>query len=95
MAEKRDPSALAALKRAREAGGDTVAVLQALSQMSLASDQPVNALGYLQRAAEIAPNDPSIRRAIATLEPKPPVESDSDSEPPPPPILLVPGKSRA
>jgi hypothetical protein len=48
------------------------------------------AIGYLQRAAELAPNDPAIRRALASLDPKP-------AEEPEPPVRLevVPHDRRA
>lgn len=72
FAEQKDHAgAFAMLKRARETGGDAVNLLQALARLSLKLDRPGHAVGYLERAAELAPNDPAIRRALATLGTKP------------------------
>jgi len=68
--------ALATLRRARECGAERPDLLQSLAGVSVELGNINAALDYLQRAAELAPNDPKIRRAIAALEPKPADDPD-------------------
>jgi tetratricopeptide (TPR) repeat protein len=86
---KEHAKAFAILRRAREAGGERPDLLQALAGVSVELGNPRAALTYLQRAAEVAPNDPKIRRAIASLEPKPPEDPDT------PHLTAVPRNRRA
>ena len=86
---KEHARAFAILRRAREAGGERADLLQALAGVSVELGNPRAALAYLQRAAEVAPNDPKIRRAIGALEPRPPEDPD------PPRLTAVPRNRRA
>ncbi len=77
LADRKQPVlALATLRRARECGPERADLLQSLAGVSVELGNINAALDYLQRAAELAPNDPKIRRAIAALEPKPADDSD-------------------
>ncbi len=69
---KQFPRSLALLKLAREAGGDRAEVLHGLAGVSLKLEQPGAATGYLRRAVELSPDDLTIRRSLAALEPKAP-----------------------
>ncbi len=81
LAERKDyPAALDHLRRAREAAGDRADILHALAGVSIQLDRVAAAIGYLQRAAELAPNDPAIRRALAAIDPRPAADSDAPSD---------------
>ncbi len=86
---KEHARAFATLRRAREVGAERPDLLQALAGVSVELGNPRGALAYLQRAAELAPNDPKIRRAIASLEPKSPEDPDT------PHLAAVPRNRRA
>ncbi|HTY55419.1 MAG TPA: tetratricopeptide repeat protein [Candidatus Binataceae bacterium] len=85
-------AALKMLRRAREIGGDTADVLRSLGEICVRSERVPSAIGYFQRAFELAPNDPAIRRALTALG-RPPTSSPIPPSPSPPkenrPIKLV------
>jgi tetratricopeptide (TPR) repeat protein len=63
--------ALAALKRARETGPESVEVLFALGRVAVALERRASAIIYLERAFELAPAHFGVRRALTELGRKP------------------------
>jgi tetratricopeptide (TPR) repeat protein len=81
-------TALLMLKRALVTGGDRVDVLRALADLCVETDQAAVAIGYLKRAAELAPDDESLRTAMAQLQlatPETPGASEAAASGPPDP----------
>jgi tetratricopeptide (TPR) repeat protein len=72
LTEREDYSgALAALCKAREAGGDTPQVLHELGRAAAGSGRIATAVVYLESACELAPDNLAIRRTLADLGRKP------------------------
>lgn len=72
LSEREDYSgALAALCKAREAGGDNPMVLHELGRAAAGSGRIATAVVYLERACELAPDNLAIRRTLADLGRKP------------------------
>ena len=46
-------------------------LLQALAMVCVKLERESRAIGFLERALQVAPNDPAVRRALAALKPKP------------------------
>ncbi len=59
------------LCKAREAGGDSAAVLHELGRVAARMGRIATAIVYLERACELAPDDLAIRRTLADLGRKP------------------------
>lgn len=71
LAEQDDcEQALHILTRAREAIGDRPDLIQAMATVCIKLEREARAIGYLERALQLAPNDPTLRRALANLKPK-------------------------
>jgi len=86
MAElKQAREALLALRRAREVLGDSVELLHSLAGVCVMLERIPSAIGYLERALELEPHNPSIRRDLIALGRKPP----------PPPSLPARGSRAA
>ena len=72
LTEREDYSgALAALCKAREAGGDNPQVLHELGRAAAGSGRIATAVVYLERACELAPDNLAIRRTLGELGRKP------------------------
>lgn len=69
---KRPAEALSALRRAREAAGDSVDLLRALARVCVAMERVPTAVGYLERALELEPGNRVIRREMLALGHRPP-----------------------
>lgn len=68
LQHQRWAEALACLTRARELGADELETLQASAHCCAQLSRWPAAAAYLERALELAPNNPSLRRALAALE---------------------------
>ncbi len=69
---KRHAEALSALRRAREILGDSVELLRILARVCVAMERIPTAVGYLERALELEPNNRVIRRELTALGRRPP-----------------------
>lgn len=69
---KQTREALLALRRAREVLGDSLELLQSLARVCVLMERIPSAIGYLERALEMEPHNPSIRRDLVALGRKPP-----------------------
>jgi tetratricopeptide (TPR) repeat protein len=72
---KRFREAYDALRRAREVLGDSVELLHALARVSVQMERVPTAVGYLEKALELEPNNNSLRRDLVALGRKPPPAS--------------------
>jgi Tfp pilus assembly protein PilF len=72
---KRFREAYDALRRAREVMGDSVELLHALARVSVQMERVPTAVGYLEKALELEPNNNSLRRDLVALGRKPPPAS--------------------
>jgi tetratricopeptide (TPR) repeat protein len=81
--------ALKMLRRVREIGGEVADVMRSLGEVCMQMERVPTAIGYFQRAYELAPNDSISRRALIALGriPSPPA-----APPPPPPSSKPPRK---
>ncbi|MFZ0889816.1 MAG: tetratricopeptide repeat protein [Candidatus Binataceae bacterium] len=71
LAEQGDlEQALHTLTRARETIGERVDLIQALAMVSIKLGRESRAIDYLERALQLAPNDPALRRTLGNLKPK-------------------------
>ncbi len=69
---KRPAEALSTLRRAREVLGDSVDLLRILARVCVAMERIPTAVGYLERALELEPNNRVIRRELTALGRRPP-----------------------
>jgi len=77
--------ALKMLRRAREIGGEAAEVMRSLGEVCIQMERVPSAIGYFQRAYELAPNDSISRRALIALGRIPAPPASPPPPPPPPP----------
>ncbi|MGH7865312.1 MAG: tetratricopeptide repeat protein [Candidatus Binataceae bacterium] len=70
LSDQRYADALGSLRRAREAGDESVEVLLAMARCASALERHSTAVGYLRRALEIDPKNFSARRTLRALDQK-------------------------
>jgi tetratricopeptide (TPR) repeat protein len=72
LEHKKPVEALAALRRAREVTGDSVELLRALARVCVAMERIPTAVGYLERALELEPNNRVVKRELLAMGRRPP-----------------------
>jgi Tfp pilus assembly protein PilF len=70
--QKKYDEALRMLKRAREYGPERADLLHALGRISMLAERKASALSYLEKAYELEPANPVMRRALADVGRTPP-----------------------
>lgn len=86
--------ALRNLRRSREAGGDSVRLLEAMARACVALERVPTAVGYLQRALDMAPDSADLRSALKMLGYEPPTTHQA-SRVDPQPLKVLPPKEES